>query len=193
MATKEELAARVKRGGAKSGFATEYTGFFNIKPGHAKQLVDGVLSSLTSRGPDVRVSYAGIGVYDAKYVLFDNDTRLLLHIAFDNDFDTYFDDALMLLSGGSGDFGKMGASWMTNLEGSPMEGPEKATWEQVKNFFALHQIDASIYANTSNGSVKRVQKALDLQQAFQQVLDNPEAANALSHPALKPLLDLAAD
>jgi hypothetical protein len=41
--------------------------------------------------------------------------------------------------------------------------------------------------------VKEVQRALDLQKAFQQVLDNPEAAKALSHPALKPLLDKAAD
>jgi hypothetical protein len=187
MATKEELAARVKRKGAKSGFSTEYTGFFNIKPGRAKQLTDGILAALTSRGPDVRVSYAAIGVYDAKYVLFDNDTRMLLHISFNNDFDTYFDDALMLLTGG--DVARTGASWVTNLEGS--EGA--VTWEGLKNFLVLHQTDANIYANTCNGTVKEVQKALDLQKVFQQVLDNPEAAKALSHPALKPLLDLAAD
>jgi hypothetical protein len=29
--------------------------------------------------------------------------------------------------------------------------------------------------------------------AFQQVLDHPEAADALQHPALQPLLDEAAD
>src|SRR5450631_1805205 len=123
MATATELAARVKRKGAKSGFSTDYTGFFNIKPGRAKQLTDGILAALMSRGPDVRVSYAAIGVYDAKYVLFDNDTRMLLHISFNNDFDTYFDDALMLLTGG--DVSKTGAGWVTNLEGS--EGA--VTWE----------------------------------------------------------------
>jgi hypothetical protein len=188
MATKEELAARVKRKGAKSGFSTEYTGFFKIKPGRAEQLVEGILAALTSRGPDVRVSYADIGVYDAKYVVYDNDTRMLLCIAFNNDFDTYFDDALMLLTGG--DFTKMGASWINNLEGSPME--DGGAWEQLKNYLVEHQVDAAIYANTTNGTVNEVQKALDLQQVFQQVLDNPEAAEALSHPALKPLLDLAA-
>ena len=36
-------------------------------------------------------------------------------------------------------------------------------------------------------------KAWALQKAFQQVLDDPDAAEALQHPALKPLLDLAAD
>lgn len=189
MATNEQIAARVKRKGLKSGLSTEYTGFFTIKAGRAKQLIEGVLAALTSRGPDVRVSYAAIGVYDAKYVLFDNDTRLLLHIAFNNDFDTYFDDALMLLSGGN--MGKTGASWINNLEGSPLEGG-KGTWEDLKNFMVMHQVDAAIYANTTNGTVQEVQKALDLQKTFQQVLDNPEAAKALSHPALKPLLDLAA-
>lgn len=193
MATKEELAARLKRKGAKSGFATDYIGFFDIKPGRAKQLIEGVLASLTSRGPDVRVSYGDIGVYDAKYVVFDNDTRLLLHISFDADFDTYFDDAMMLLSGGSGDFEKLGTSWTTNLTDSPLDGGRKATWEELKNWFVSHQVDANIYANTSDGSVKGVRKALHLQKAFQQVLDNPNAAAALSHPALKPLLDLASD
>ena len=188
LATREELAARVPRKGAKSGLSTEYTGFFKIKPGRAKQMVEGIMAALTSRGPDVRVSYADIGVYDARYVVYDNDTRMLLCIAFNNDFDTYFDDALMLLSGG--DFTKLGTSWMNNLEGSPME--DGGSWEKLKNFLVEHQVDAAIYANTTNGTVKEVQKALDLQKVFQQVLDNPEAAKALSHPALKPLLDLAA-
>jgi hypothetical protein len=191
MATKEELAARVKRKGKSSGLSNEYTGFFNVKPGRAKQLTDGILAALTSRGPDVRVSYADIGVYDAKYVVFDNDTRMLLHISFNNDFDTYFDDALMLLTGGQVE--KIGASWISNLEGSPYDAPEKVSWEAIKNFLVSRQIDATIYANTTNGTVKEVQRALDLQKAFQQVLDNPEAAKALSHPALKPLLDKAAD
>ena len=41
--------------------------------------------------------------------------------------------------------------------------------------------------------MQEIRKALRVQQAFQQVLDNPEAAQALQHPALKPLLDEAAD
>jgi hypothetical protein len=38
-----------------------------------------------------------------------------------------------------------------------------------------------------------IRKAMQVQQAFQQVLDTPGAAEALQHPALKPLLELAAD
>ena len=36
-------------------------------------------------------------------------------------------------------------------------------------------------------------KAKRVYEAFQQVLDTPGAAEALQHPAMKPLLDLAAD
>ncbi|PZV16949.1 MAG: hypothetical protein DCF20_07305 [Pseudanabaena sp.] len=61
MATEQELAARLKRKGAKSGFATDYIGFFDIKPGHDQRLVEGVLAALMSRGPDVRKSYGDIG------------------------------------------------------------------------------------------------------------------------------------
>ena len=42
-------------------------------------------------------------------------------------------------------------------------------------------------------TVKQVWQALALQKTFEQVLDTPGAAEALQHPALKPLLDLAAD
>lgn len=41
--------------------------------------------------------------------------------------------------------------------------------------------------------MKEIRKALRVNKAFQQVLDDPEAATALQHPALKPLLDEAAD
>jgi hypothetical protein len=42
-------------------------------------------------------------------------------------------------------------------------------------------------------TVKQVWKALALQKALQQVLETPGAAEALQQPALKPLLDMAAD
>ena len=41
--------------------------------------------------------------------------------------------------------------------------------------------------------MKEIRKALRVNAAFQQVLDDPGAAEALRHPALKPLLNEAAD
>jgi hypothetical protein len=42
-------------------------------------------------------------------------------------------------------------------------------------------------------TVKQGSRALAIDQAFDRVLENPGAAEALQHPALKPLADLAAD
>ena len=42
-------------------------------------------------------------------------------------------------------------------------------------------------------TIGQIAKAQRLMKAFQQVLDNPAAAQALEDPALKPLLDEAAD
>ena len=67
------------------------------------------------------------------------------------------------------------------------------TWEEVKNFLVEQQTEANIFANTDDGTVQEIRKALRVQKAFQQVLDHPEAAQALQHPALKPLLEEAAD
>ena len=52
---------------------------------------------------------------------------------------------------------------------------------------------AAAYARNYPGTVKEIQKAQRVNAAFQQVLDHPQAAEALQHPALQPLLDEAAD
>ena len=91
--TQPETPARVPRKGKKSGPVTEYCAFLQVKPGHAEQLIDEISAGLARRG-EARETYASIGVHDARYVLFDNDTRLLITISFDNDFDKYFDDAM---------------------------------------------------------------------------------------------------
>jgi hypothetical protein len=63
----------------------------------------------------------------------------------------------------------------------------------VKNFVASAQVTAGGYARNYPGTVKEIGKALRVNDAFQQVLDDPGAADALRHPALKPLLNEAAD
>jgi hypothetical protein len=55
------------------------------------------------------------------------------------------------------------------------------------------QETAAAYARNYGGTVKEIRKAQRVNAAFQLALDHPEAAEALQHPALKPLLDEAAD
>jgi hypothetical protein len=158
---------------------------------HTPGLIARILAGLSRRPGGIRQSYKDIGVHDARYVLFDNDTRLLITISFDNDFDKYFDDALALFTGG--DPSKIGFEWVEGIQGFPEGGYRSKTWEEVKNFLAETQVPAAIFANTDDASVPAIDKALRVQKAFQKVLDHPEAAQALNHPALKPLLDEAAD
>ena len=75
-------------------------------------------------------------------------------------------------------------------------GGEKGT-ELELEFKALIQEDAqvgcSVYVNVlSEWTVPEIVKAARVNQAFQQVLDDPAAAAALEQPVLKPLLDQAA-
>ena len=63
----------------------------------------------------------------------------------------------------------------------------------MKAFILGAEQTAGAYARNYGGTVKEIRKALRVNEAFQQVLDDPAAAEALQHPALKPLLDEAAD
>ena len=55
------------------------------------------------------------------------------------------------------------------------------------------QVTAAAYAKNYGGTVKEIRKAQRVNGAFQKALDDPGAGDALVHPALKPLLDEAAD
>jgi hypothetical protein len=190
--TKETTVARVPRKGKMSGTIMEWCVLWTLKPGVSGQkIIDGILAGLSRRPGGIRQSYKDIGVHDARYVLFDNETRLLITISFDNSFDKYFDDALALFTGG--DPNAIGFEWVEGVKEFPEGGYHSKTWEEIKNFLVTTQVEAKIFANTDDGSVAEIEKALRLQKAFQQVLDNPEAAQALKHPALKPLLEQAAD
>ena len=175
-----------------SGTITEWCVLWTLKPGvDGDKIIEHILAGLSKRPGGIRQSYKDIGVHDARYVLFDNDTRLLITISFDNDFDKYFDDALALFTGG--DPSQIGFEWVEGFKEFPEGGYRSKTWEEVKNFLATTQIPAKIFANTDDASVSAIDKALRVQKAFQKVLDHPEAEQALKHPALKPLLDEAAD
>jgi len=189
-ATQSATPVRLPRKGKKSGPVTEFCALWTIKPGHAKQLIDEISAGLSSRG-DVREGYARIGVHDARYVVLENGTRLLITISFDLDFDPYFDDAIASLVGG--DKSQIRFHWIEHLEETPEGGYDAMSWEDFKNFLVSSQTEADVFANTDDASVQEIRKALRVQKAFQQVLDRPEAAQALQHPALKPLLDEAAD
>lgn len=171
------------RHGIQVGSTNEFTNFFRVIPGHGEAIREAIHALQQSPGYrpgdyDLPIQ----SIHEARFVLFDDDTRLLFATSFDGPWDAYMDDFAM-----------------TSLAGFDVifrhtEGygglPDAAA---IKAFFLGAQRSADGYARNYPGSVKELRKANRVNAAFQQVLDDPAAAEVLEHPALAPLLAEAAD
>jgi len=122
-------------------------------------------------------------IHEARFVPFDDDTRLLFATSFD---------------------GGPWESYMVDFASKPLklfdaifqhvEGYEGLPdLEAVRAFILSAQKTAGGYARNYGGTVKEIRKAERVNRAFQQVLDDPAAAEVLQSPALAPLLAEAAD
>jgi hypothetical protein len=172
------------RPGVQVGSVSEFTLFFKVVPGQAGALRAALAELQDAPGYrpgdyDVAIS----SIHEARFVLFDDDTRLLFATSFDGPWDAYMED--FAASGPLHLFDPI----FRHTEG--YEGlPDLAA---VKSFILGAQVSAAAYARNYPGTVKQLRKANRLQAAFDQVLDDPRAEEALSHPALQPLLAEAAD
>ncbi|MEO8329431.1 MAG: hypothetical protein ABI586_05445, partial [Candidatus Nanopelagicales bacterium] len=63
----------------------------------------------------------------------------------------------------------------------------------VTEFILDAEVTAAAYARNYGGTVKEIRKAQRVNAAFQQMLDHPQAAEALQHPAMLALLVEASD
>ena len=171
------------RPGIRVGSVSEFSLFFRVRRGSESDLrnaVEALQNSPGYRPGDYSMPIASI--HEARFVLFDEDTRLLFATSFDGSWDAYMEDfaskPLRLFD-----------SIFRHVEG--YEGlPDLAA---VKEFILSAQVTAGGYARNYAGTVKEIRKAERVNAAFQQVLDDPDAEDALQHPALKPLLDEAAE
>src|SRR5437764_5741270 len=171
--------------GLTVGPVSEFSLFFRVKPGEAESL----RSSLRDlqQTPGYRPGDYGMAIatiHEARFVLFDDDARLAFITSFDGTWDALMEDFFT-----SGPTLALFDVIFRHAEG--YEGlPDLAA---VKEFVLGAQVTAAAYARTYGGTVKEIRKGLRVNDAFQRVLDDPEAGEALQHPALKPLLDEAAD
>ena len=173
------------RPGVSVGPTSEFSLFFHVRPGHADDLREAVRTLQSHPGyrpGDFNLAIATI--HEARFVLFDDDTRLLFATSFDGPWDAYMEDFFT-----SGPTLALFDAVFQHVEG--YEGlPDAAA---VKAFVLGAQVTAAAYARNYGGTVKEIRKAERVNKAFQQVLDDPDAGEALQQPALKPLLDEAAD
>jgi len=179
-------AARgLSRPGIAAGPTSEFSLFFRVKPGEGAAL-RAALRDLQET-PGYRPGDYGIAIsniHEARFVLFDEDTRLAFVTSFDGPWDAYMED--FFTSGPTLALFDAIFGHTEGYDGLP-------DLEAVKAFVLSAQQTAAAYARNYGGTVKEVRKAQRVNAAFQQVLDHPDAAEALQHPAMKPLLDEAAD
>jgi hypothetical protein len=171
--------------GVTVGPTSEFSLFFKVKPGDGESL-RAALTDLQNT-PGYRPGDYGMAIqsiHEARFVLFDGDTQLAFITSFDGPWDAYMED--FFLSGPTlGLFVKI----FQHTEG--YSGlPDLAA---VKAFVLGAEQTAAAYARNYGGTVKEIRKAQRVNAAFQQVLDHPQAAEALQHPAMQALLAEASD
>ena len=171
--------------GLTVGPTSEFSLFFRIKDGEATSL-RAALRSLQDT-PGYRPGDYGMAIktiHEARFVMFDEDTRLAFITSFDGPWDAYMEDFFT-----SGPTLALFDVIFRHVEG--YDGlPDVAA---VRSFVLGAEQTAAAYARNYGGTVKEIRKAQRVNSAFQQVLDHPQAEEALRHPALQALLDEAAD
>ena len=173
--------------GLSHGVSSELTAFFTIRPGHVEELRAAILRFKEKAQPRDKSVFEKVGLRTQRHVIFDNDTRVMWCTAFDSDWDPYIDDAIEL-------FGA--ASWVDWVQHTTEYSAGMATGSnaELKQFLQSAQEQATAFFDAfPNYTLSQIKNALLLRQAFEQVLDDPAALEALQHPALKPLLEQAAD
>ena len=173
------------RPGLSVGPTSEFSLFFRVKAGEGENLRTALRD--LQETPGYRPGDYGMAIatiHEARFVLFDDDTRLAFITCFDGPWDAYMDD--FFTSGPTLALFDVVFRHVEGYEGLP-------DLQALKAFILGAEETAAAYQRNYGGTVKEIRRALRVNDAFQRVLDDPEAGEALQHPALKPLLDEAAD
>ena len=167
--------------GPTVGSRTAFTFFGNVLPGHEQTLRNRLNAAQQNPTAAIAVLREIGTLHEARWVLFDDDRRVMFCSSFDGSWDQYIADFAVT---------KIGEGIDENLK--HVEG-----WVGIKDpgasdWLLAHAVPAPSYiAAYPEPTVKEIWKALAVQDAFQQVLDSADADQALSQPALKPLLEQA--
>jgi hypothetical protein len=172
-------SAQPKRPGMTDGVASEFTVYTKIKPGHADELRQTLAGIESVRSTIGRAALKDIGtLHDARFVVFDDDTRLMFASRFDGTWDTYIDD-----------FATTVISKNFDMVFAHAEGFPGIADPNVKDWFVAHQEPALNFTTSyPDLTVKQIWKDQEVNEAFQEVLDTPEFRAALDDPANKELL-----
>jgi hypothetical protein len=164
-----------------------YTLVAKIKPGELDNL-RAVAAAAAGSGKWGAGSEA-LGILHFMRFFILDDTHLVFTSDFDGDDESYLNDFYSMEITPGPSLGLFNSAWKYT-EGWPGPGDKDA----FVDFWQRNKVEELLtYSYYPGVPAKEVRKALRVQQAFQSVLDDPDAAEALQHPALKALLAEAAD
>jgi hypothetical protein len=193
--------------GLVDGVVSELATFWEVLPGHEHELraaTERFASTLRAVDRDKNLH---TGLRDQRHVIFDNGTRLMWATTFENDWDPYFDDFVQIgiehfldwlqhtkqWANVSEWLEKSGGREKFRLDNPDIEAQMKRSVGGLKVIVQSVQSPATGYFNNLREfTMPEIVKGQRVNAAFQRVLDDPAAAEALTHPALKPLLEEAA-
>ncbi len=196
--------------GTTDRLISEMATFFTVNPGQEEKLREACARfAATALHGDPKIIQKS-GLRDSRHVLFDNGQRLLWATTFETDWDPYIDDAVLVMGfrafvdwmqytvEGSTIIKSMrnsvSAGGLTTTNSGEIDQFLSANTSDLKRILQSVQAPAAGYWNMlADQTVPQLRKAQRVDQAFQQVLDDPGAAQALENPVLKPLLEQASD
>jgi hypothetical protein len=165
-----------------------YTLVAKIKPGMAETIRKDFRAATEASGK-VGAASDILGILHFERFFIIDDTYLAFCSEFDGDMESYLNDffAMELTPGPS--FGNHNFAFQ-HTEGWPGASDKDA----FVAFWLRNKVPEILnYSYYPGVTCKEIRKAVQLQKAFQSVLDRPDAAEALAHPALKALLAEASE
>jgi hypothetical protein len=194
--------------GLADGTVSELATFWDVLPGHEAELKAATQRFAATLLGIPRDKNLRTGLRDQRHVIFDNGTRMMWATTFENDWDPYFDDFVQIGIEHFLDWLEHTAQWTHvstwldeaggrenfRLDNPDLQAQMKRSVPGLKAIVQSVQSPATGYFNNlREWTMPQIVKADRVNTAFQQVLEDPAAEEALAHPALKPLLEEAAD
>jgi hypothetical protein len=155
---KETKNAIKARPGTKVGQSNEFTLVCSLKPGGAERMRELLADGFT--GERQKNTDRIATVHDLRFVIFDNDTRVIFASTFDGDWESYISDFATILPDEID-------LLFHECAGYPgIHSPEITDWIANQQVTAL-----AFYSAYPEASVREVWKALRTKKAFDTLLD----------------------
>ena len=148
------------RPGLMAGQVQEFTLIMNLKPGGAERLRK-KLASDSNFADQNRPVVDRVGtLHDMRFVIFDNDTRLLFASTFDGDWDAYIDDFAARIPD------------LIDVAFGEVDDYPGIKHPNVKDFIVKHQVTSTyFYSAYPDASVRDVWKAMKIKGGLDVLLD----------------------